>query len=133
LVGDRAQARTMDREWCKAIFARVDGRPHQAQRLGNAVHWTAADRLVTVERERAALLRGQPAWQQTYERTGVADIDRPVGHPCLAQARAAYRDDGSRARRWGIALVHERAQRPDRRERRFGVGRMQIILDAGRL
>ena len=78
--------------------------PMRSQRVGDAVDGPAADRGVAVERERAALLPGEPARQQPHQRPGVADVDRPVGLARLAQPAAA--DDELVG-----ALLDQRAER----------------------
>jgi hypothetical protein len=51
---------------------------HGPQRLRDARHGAAADRLVAVEDpEPAAALPGQPAGDQADQRPGVPDVDRP--------------------------------------------------------
>ena len=110
----------------EAAAARAQLRAHQAQRLGDPVDRAPADRLVAVERERAALLRRQPAGQQAQQRARVAHVDRPIRFARLAQAGAAH--DHLLA-----AQLHQRAERAHRLQRRVGVGRVQVALDPHRL
>ena len=126
LVVGRAQVRPVDGERREAPLARDHARAHALQRLGDAVDGAPADRLVAVERVRAALLPGEPAGQQPQQRPGVADVDRQRRLARLAHAAAA---DDELVR----ALLDQRAERAHRVERRVRVGGVEVVADADRL
>jgi hypothetical protein len=98
----------------------------RAPRLGDPVDGPVADRLVAVERERAALLGRQPSREQPHQGPGVADVDRPLGLVRLTQAGPPHDD---------LLAPHldQRPKRLHRRERGSRVRRVEVVLDAHRL
>ena len=123
LVGDGAQARAAHVQGREAPLSGLQLGAHLGERLGDPVDRAAADGLIAVERERAPVLRGEPAGQQAHQRAGVADVDRLLGLARLAQAGAAYDE---------ILAVHldEGAEGAHGVERGVGVGGVQVALDA---
>ena len=116
----------MNGEWGKSPVARLDSRPHLAQRLRDPVHGTAPDRLVPVEREAGSDLKREPARKQPHERAGVPDVDCPRGHVCVAQTAAAHDQ-------FVVAGLDYRAELLDRRQRAARVLRIEVVSDLDRL
>ena len=108
---------------------------HPQQRLGNAVHRAAADRLVAVERPLPCALSGQPAGEQAQQRPGVADIDAPRAAPG-AHSGAAEPDSGDLeihcSRPPAGRRLDARAEPAHGLEGRLGVGRVEVPLDLDR-
>ena len=128
LVVDRAQARR--RAPSAARSARRAPRARAPiSRSGSAMRSTgpAADRVVAVERERAAVLRGEPA--------------RAAGAAACPALPTSIGPSGSRASRRPVPRIDDLARRAARRARRArarprassGVGRVQVALDPHRL
>ena len=126
LVLDAGQRRAVDRERREAALARLDPRPHQRQRLGDPVDRAPANRVVAVELEARPLLERQPAGQQPHQRAGVADVDGSPGAMRVAQPAPADHDLLG-------ARLDDRAELLHGRERRAGVGGVEVVADPHRL
>ena len=110
----------MDCERSEAGFSRVDPRTHQLERLGNAVDWSAPNRVVTVEFETRSVLPREPAREKADQSASVADIYRSFRDGSIAKPNAPdHHPIGT--------PFDQRSELLNCSERRERVGRFQIV------
>ena len=102
---------------------RLDLGAHRAQRLGDALHRTRADRLVAVEDEYPGRLHGADAGEEAHQRAGVLDVDR------ANRRLEAVKTDTVDGEATKTVIINLHAERAHRLERGAGVGRITPALD----
>ena len=125
LVADPLQAPADDGERRQPAVARAISAP--IWRSGSAIRSTGRRRIDSSPSSSndAAGLSGEPAGQQPHQRAGVADVDRSVRVGRAAQAGSADHDLVG-------AMLDERAESLDGRQRRERVGGLEIAAHAHR-
>ena len=121
LVADAVQLAALDDQRRLPVVGLHAG-AHQRERLRDAFHRPAPERLVAGQLE-AAFLADEDPGEQAQRRARVAAVDRALG---LAQAAQAGALDADRV---DVVLVHGHAEPAHRGDRGFGVGRAAEALD----